>query len=458
MTDPATSVLVVDDDDAVGLSLSALLKQAGHAPTWVSSAEAALATLEKKPFDLVISDVRMPGRSGLDLLRAVRQRWPGVPVVIITAHGTVPMAVEAMRDGAADFMLKPFARDEVLFVVKKALSLSAAERDAPPRAAREQEETADGMVGSSGSLAEVRQLIKKAAPAQAGVLILGEAGTGKELVARAIHHLSPRRAKAFVAVNCGAIPDTLFESELFGYEKGAFTGASSRKPGRFELAAGGTLFLDEVGELKPDAQVKLLRVLQNKEFQRVGGTETLTADVRVVAATNRALQEQVKAGSFREDLYFRLNVIPITMPPLRDRSGDVELLARHFVMTLGPQNGRPKAQLTPGAMALLGGQRWPGNVRELQNFIERLVVLAPDGDLIGEDAVRVELSRAGLDARADVGPSPDSLPARRKDAERQAVEEALEKAHGNRSQAARLLGVSRRTLYNKLEVLGLTEA
>jgi DNA-binding NtrC family response regulator len=450
MSAEASSVLVVDDEESVGMALSALLKQAGFKPSWVSSAEAALATLEKKVFELVISDVRMSGASGLELLKQVRQRWPGVPVILITAHGNVPMAVEAMRDGAADFLMKPFARDEVLFVVKKALSLSEREQAAPPRAARDD----DGLVGNAQALDEARQLIKQAAPAMAGVLILGEAGTGKELAARAIHTLSNRKKGPFVAVNCGAIPDSLFESEMFGYEKGAFTGANTRKPGRLELANGGTLFLDEVGELKPDAQVKLLRALQNKEFQRLGGTDTLTADVRVVAATNRSLQELVKAGQFREDLYFRLNVIPITMPPLRDRTGDVPLLVRHFLATLGPQNGRAKAAMTPGAMALLEGQRWPGNVRELQNFVERLVVLAPPGDLIDEAAVQKELSRSGLEVKA---PAPDTLPERRKDAERQAVEEALQKAGGNRSVAARILGVSRRTLYNKLEALGLAD-
>ncbi|MFT3711437.1 MAG: sigma-54 dependent transcriptional regulator [Archangium sp.] len=452
-------ILVVDDDEAVGKVLAALLTQSGHKATWVGSAEAALATLDKKAFDLVISDVRMPGLSGLELLKLLRQRSPDLPVVLLTAHGTVQMAVEAMREGAADFLLKPFNRDEVLFVVKKCLSSSESERAAPPRVAQAKVESADGMVGSSPALDEARGLIRQAAPSPATVLILGETGTGKELAARAIHALSPRTKGPFVRLNCGALPETLFESELFGYEKGAFTGAVARKPGRVELANGGTLFLDEVGELSAASQVKLLRLLQEKEYERLGGTETLKADVRVVAATHRSLGEMVKTGSFREDLYYRLNVVPISLPALRSRPGDIAVLAKHFVSMLGPQNGRPKAMFAPEALNALSTQDWPGNVRQLQNFIERVLVLAPPGDLIDGSTVEKELARAGLDAKAPAAGAAaggaDTLPERRKDAERQAVEEALQKAGGNRSVAARLLGVSRRTLYNKLEALGI---
>ncbi len=450
------SILVVDDDEAVGRVLAALLTQAGHKATWVNSAEAALATLDKHAFDLVMSDVRMPGLSGLELLKVLRAKWPELPVIILTAHGTVPMAVEAMRDGAADFMLKPFNREEVLFTVKKVLTGSSAERAAPPRQERTKVESADGMVGRSSSLDEARALIRQAAPSNATVLVLGETGTGKELAARALHALSPRAKGPFVRINCGALPETLFESELFGYEKGAFTGAVARKPGRVELAQGGTLFLDEVGELSAASQVKLLRLLQEKEYERLGGTQTMKADVRIIAATHRNLSERVQTAEFREDLYYRLNVVPISLPPLRARREDVPELTRHFLSTLGAQNGRPQAALHEDALALISAQPWPGNVRQLQNFVERLLVLAPPGDVIELATVEKELARAGLETKAaDV--SGDSLTDRRRDAERQAVEEALQRAKGNRSVAARLLGVSRRTLYNKLEALGLEQ-
>ncbi|MGV3623586.1 MAG: sigma-54-dependent transcriptional regulator [Archangium sp.] len=452
----ANAILVVDDDEAVGRVLAALLTQDGHKATWVNSAEAALATLEKRAFDLVLSDVRMPGLSGLELLKLVRAKSPELPVIILTAHGTVPMAVEAMRDGAADFMLKPFNREEVLFTVKKVLTGSSEERAAPPRQARAKEETADGMVGRSTALDEARGLIRQAAPSNATVLVLGETGTGKELAARALHALSPRAKGPFVRLNCGALPESLFESELFGYEKGAFTGAVARKPGRVELAEGGTLFLDEVGELSAASQVKLLRLLQEKEFERLGGTQTLKADVRVIAATHRNLQERVQTGEFREDLYYRLNVVPISLPPLRARREDIPELARHFVTSLGAQNGRPKVVLAEDAVQLVSAQAWPGNVRQLQNFIERLLVLAPPGDVIEKATVEKELARAGADAKP-VEAVGDSLGDRRRDAEKQAVEEALQKAKGNRSVAARLLGVSRRTLYNKLDALGLAQ-
>jgi two-component system response regulator AtoC len=448
----APSILVVDDDAAVGRVLSALLAQDGHRATLANSAETALATLEKATFDLVISDVRMPGMDGLQLLKVLRARQPELPVVLLTAHGTVPLAVEAMREGAADFLQKPFDREEVLFVVKKVLASSQSTREAPPQRPVADAGT-DGMLGAAPALDEARALIRRAAATSSTVLILGETGTGKELAARAIHTLSARAKQPFVRLNCGALPEALIESELFGYEKGAFTGAVARKPGRVELAQGGTLFLDEVGELSLPSQVKLLRLLQEREFERLGGTETLKTDARVVAATHRQLPEMVTEGTFREDLLYRLNVIPITLPPLRARPGDVPVLVRHFVGALAQTIGRPTAHLLPQAVELLEQQPWPGNVRQLQNFIERLLVLAPSEEVSRADVER-ELARAQSGgSRPTV--SGESLDSRRKDAERGAVEEALQKARGNRSLAARLLGVSRRTLYNKLELLGL---
>jgi two-component system response regulator AtoC len=315
------------------------------------------------------------------------------------------------------------------------------------------------MIGRSPSLEAARERIRQAAASNANVLVLGETGTGKELVARALHALSARKGGPFVSVNCGGLPDTLFESEMFGYEKGAFTGAVARKEGRVELAEGGTLFLDEIGELSLPAQVKLLRLLQEKQYERLGGTETRKANVRVVAATHRNLPEMVKAGTFRQDLYQRLNVVSILLPPLRDRPEDLELLATHFAKVLGAENGRPKAVLEPAALALLTAQPWSqGNVRQLRGIIERVMVLAPPGDVIDAATVKKHLEEDDLFTGTATSASAETLPERRKDAERQAVEEALKKAHGNRSVAARILGVSRRTLYNKLEALGLMDA
>ncbi len=443
------SVLVVDDEVAVGTVLAALLKQDGLDATFVPNAQAALATLEKRPFDLVMSDVRMPGMDGFALLATIKRLMPEVPVVLLTAHGTVTMAVDAMKAGAADFVMKPFAKDEVLFCARKALNVTQAPREAPPAS----EVMVDGMVGSSPALDEVKALIARAGQSSATVLILGETGTGKELAARAIHARSSRAKDAFVRLTGGAIPDTLFESELFGYEKGAFTGAVTRKPGRVELAKGGTLFLDEVGELSMPIQVKLLRLIQEREFERVGGTETLQADVRFVAATHRPLEQMVKDGTFREDLFYRLNVIPIVLPPLRERADDIEALARHFVQALGATHGR-KVSLAADAVPLLRAQPWPGNVRQLQNFLERLVVLSPGDELSAADVTR-ELSRAGAPTATPAQASGGLLDDKRKDAERTAVQDALTQAKGNRALAARLLGVSRRTLYYKLEALGL---
>jgi DNA-binding NtrC family response regulator len=446
-------VLVVEDDDALGRVLAALLAQAEYQVSLAPSGEAALKVLEKQAMDLVLTDLRMPGMSGMDLLRALKEQTPELPVVLITAHGTVPLAVEAMRLGATDFMLKPFVRDEVVFVLEKALSSSRVARESPP----EQPRGADGLVGSSPALEEARALIARAAPSQATVLVLGETGTGKELVARAIHRGSGRAKGPFIRLNCAALAETLFESELFGHEKAAFTGAVARKPGRVELAEGGTLFLDEVGDLSLALQVKLLRLLQEREFERVGGTETLKADVRVVAATHRDLQGMAREGAFREDLLYRLNVVPITLPPLRARPGDVATLARHFVATQGPANGKPAARLAPEAVALLERQAWPGNVRQLQNFIERLLVLSV-GDLLDADDVERELRRNGAptsSGEALPGQPAGSLGVLRRDADRAAVLQALDKAKGNRSQAARLLGVSRSTLYNMLAALGI---
>ncbi len=438
----AGSVLVVDDDEAVGKVLALLLAQAGHEAEHVPSAEAALARLDAKPFDVVLTDLQMPGVDGLALLREVGRRHPDVPVILLTAHGTVPAAVEAMKSGAVDFMLKPFDKDEVLYVVGKALARRMPEREAAGTALGE-------LLGDSRAMREVLALVAKVARGTATVLVRGETGTGKELVARAIHDASPRKDGPLITVNCAALPDALLESELFGYEKGAFTGATARKPGRVELAHGGTLFLDEVGDVSAAVQAKLLRVLQEKSFERLGGTQTVKVDVRFVTATHRDLEEMVATGRFREDLFYRLAVVPVRLPPLREREGDVAHLARHFCATLGRANGRPMATLDDAALEALARAPWPGNVRQLKNIVERLVVLA-DADTIGEADVTRELAHPKGVSIAPRGADERPLDAQRRDAEREALVHALTRAKDNRTLAARLLGVSRRTLYNKL--------
>jgi DNA-binding NtrC family response regulator len=405
--------------------LSALLTQSGFSAAHVTSGQRALERLDSAHFDLVVSDLRMPEMDGLTLLSEIGQRWPDVPVVMLTAHGTVPIAVECMRAGAADFLTKPFDRDEIVFVLDKVLQASAPAREKSP-----QLPTGPGaLIGTSNAMAEVYRLLRQAAPTLSTVLVLGESGTGKELVARAIHDNSQRARKPFVKVHCAALPDNLLESELFGYEKGAFTGAATRKPGRVELAQGGTLFLDEIGDITPAIQVKLLRVLQDRGFERLGGTATLSADVRFVAATHRNLEAMVQEGTFREDLFYRLNVVPIWLPPLRERTSDVPRLARHFCADSARRAGRADATLSDEAVELLAHQPWPGNVRQLQNFVERLVVLSED-PRIGAADVRRELARQPMPSASADG---SRLGARRATPARTLVA-AL---RGNRTTAAR---------------------
>jgi two-component system response regulator AtoC len=443
-------ILVVDDDPAVGTILGALLDQAGFQATYVGSGEAALTELEARSYDVVVSDVRMPGLDGMELLDRVVQQRPDLPVVLLTAHGTVSLAVDAMKRGASDFLLKPFDRDEILFVINKVLTATERRTAAPERT------PSKTIVGRSPALREAEELVRRASRGKATVLIRGESGTGKELVARALHDTGPSAAGPFVKIHCAALPETLLESELFGYEKGAFTGATTRKPGRIELAHGGTLFLDEVGDIPLAMQVKLLRVIQDRELERLGGRNTLRVDVRFIAATHRDLESMVAREQFREDLFYRLNVVPIWLPPLRDRTGDVEILARHFCAIHARANGRPGIALADDVVRLLAEQPWPGNVRQLENFIERLVVLS-DGPQITVEDVRRELTRQqpslSLDDRSRGTPAGGnlSLDEQRKRTERESLQAALTRAGNNRTLAARLLGVSRRTLYTKLE-------
>ncbi len=447
-------VLVVDDDPAVGKVLGALLTQQKIRSNHVLSGPDALAALNQQHYDVIVADVRMPGMDGLRLLAEISKSWPDVPVILMTAHGTIPLAVEAMKAGAADFVLKPFDREEILFAVRKALK-AARHLEAAPAASV-------GIVASSSpAMKEVDALIRKAASGTATVLLRGETGTGKEVVARAIHDFSPRRLKPLITFQCAALPENLLESELFGYERGAFTGAVTRKPGRVDLAQGGTLFLDEIGELTASVQVKMLRLLQEREFERLGGTTTVKADVRFIAATHRDLEGMVAKGEFREDLFYRLNVVPIALPPLRSRREDVESLAQHFCAVFSAANSNRKLALDRSALELLQSQPWPGNIRQLQNLVERLVVLS-DGEILTASDVQRELARTPADPRASAlssltgsSDAPATLDERLRGAERSALENALRRAGDNRTLAARLLGISRRTLYNKLAEHGL---
>jgi DNA-binding NtrC family response regulator len=453
------TVLVVDDDPAVGKVLGALLRQDGLEAEHVASGAEALQALEARPFEVVVTDVRMPGMDGMELLDRVKRRWPELPVVVLTAFGSVELGVEAMKAGAADFITKPFDREQILAVIRKELRAGRrfAEAAPPPPARREA-----GLIGDSPAMQGVYRMIERAATSDATVLIRGESGTGKELVVQAIHRQGARREGPLVTVHCAALPATLLEAELFGHEKGAFTGATTRKPGRVELAGGGTLFLDEIGDIEPAVQVKLLRLLQEKQYERLGGTQTLTADVRFVAATHQDLEAMLAQGTFREDLFYRLNVIPVELPPLRERGQDVALLARHFCDQVGEAAGR-RVPLTDEAVALLCQQVWPGNVRQLQNLVERLVVLA-DGPTIDAASVAAELPGGGAGAPAQPGtagaagaaPAPGrTLDELVHETVRQALITTLERCNNNRSQAARVLGISRRTLYNKLREHGL---
>jgi len=456
-------VLIVQPDHDAASGLAEVLERAGHLSDVVDTAPLAMRRLEAGLYDLVMADLKLNAESGLSLLVAILSRWPELPVIMVALESTVPEAIQAMRAGASDFLLKPFAAEEVLYVSAKALAGMALRATEPPLAAHAPDAS---LIGQSVAMRRVDEMIQRTAAGTATVLVRGESGTGKELVARAIHRKSPRSARPFVKIDCSSLPETLLEAELFGHEKGAFTGAVMRKPGRVELADGGTLFLDEIGEVSAPVQAKLLRLLQDRQFERLGGKQTLRIDVRFVVATHRDLETMVKNGSFRHDLFYRLNVVPLWLPPLRARRDDIVLLATHFCAKFAVANGRPGLFISPEGLRFLRSQRWPGNVRQLENFIERLVVLA-DGSSIEVAAIQRELvqrpefttqstGNTGADSFAEK-PGPALQDAVRQ-AERDALIGALKMSGGNRSVAARVLGVSRATLYNKLKELGLSDA
>ncbi len=443
-------VLIVDDEPGILESLRKILEREGYGVSATDSGEDALELVRHGPVDLVLADIMMPKMSGIELLRAVKAISPAIEVVMMTAFGTVENAVECMREGAYDFIAKPLKRAIVVRSVQRAL-----ERRALIHENRELREAigslaGGGIVGQSVALRRVLELASQAAPSLATILLTGESGTGKELLAHYVHRLSDRASGPFVAVNCAALPETLLESELFGHERGAFTGAVERREGRFERAHGGTVFLDEIGETSPAVQVRLLRVLQESEIERVGGREAVQVNVRVVAATNRNLAEEVRGGRFREDLYYRLNVIQVQLPPLRMRQGDVALLAQHFVSHYAEKNKKTMRGLSESALKALDAYSWPGNVRELENTIERAVVLCR-GDIINLEDLPEGIAGAAGEGRAHTDGIfiPFGMPL--EEVERRLITETLERCGGDKKTAARLLGIAARTIYRKLD-------
>jgi two-component system, NtrC family, response regulator AtoC len=448
-------ILIVDDEPSIRRVLAAHLRRDGLQVDAAEHGGQAIELLEAQPYHLLVTDLQMPEIGGLELLAWCRAELPELPVIIITAFGTVHSAVEALKLGAHDYITKPFDLTELRNVIGKALAHRARSKGEPTPDA----EGRFAIIGRTHGMVEVYTLIDKVAASPSTVLVQGESGTGKELVARALHVQSPRKAAPFIQVNCGAIPANLFESELFGHEKGSFTGAVSSKPGKLELAHGGTLFLDEISELPKEMQVKLLRALQERRFERVGGVRTISVDVRVVAATNVDLAAEVAASRFREDLFYRLNVVPITIPPLRDRLPDIPLLVQHFLAKYNRRLGRSVASISPAAMEQLASWHWPGNVRELENVMERAVLLADSDTLEPRDLHGVGAGTASSQPACE----PEDLDLKEyvrihtARLERSRIQRALGHAGGNVTRAARALGISRKSLQTKMKAYGLRD-
>jgi DNA-binding NtrC family response regulator len=481
-------ILVADDEQNLRRVLVALLRRDGHE---VVQAATGLEAIERlADVDVVITDLRMPGADGMEVLRTASKTHPHVPVIMITAYGSVGQAVEAIKAGAFDYIEKPFEQDSIRAIVDKAIGQAAANRTAPRQtlypAGDLEARGRYGLVGNSDQMHAIFTVIEQVADTPSTVLITGESGTGKELVAKALHEQSSRKGEPFIKINCAAIPKTLMESELFGYEKGAFTGATTSKPGRFELADGGTLFLDEIGEIPVEMQVKLLRAIQESEFERVGGIKTLKVNVRLITATNRDLEQEIKNGNFREDLFYRLNVVPLQIPPLRKRTGDIPMLVQHIIKKFNERLKKNISGIADDALAALEGHLWPGNIRELENVLERTILfckgdrieradlqlgsgggtempvvprttssgaMAPvaDDDVDDDDAVAGEL------AGSPSGSLKDIVRAETSRVERELIVKALEETGGNVTQAARLLKISRKSLQMKMKELGLRD-
>lgn len=443
---PKARILIVDDDPIVRDSLGQWFDSEGYRVDTISSGREALERIDRERWDLALLDIKMPGMDGIQLQGRLREIDPDMPLIIMTGYASVETAVQALKNGAYDYITKPFDPDELVHLVTKALEHRAAKREVVRLRENLQEVfPRSNLIGQSPAMKRVMELVETVAGTDATVLITGESGTGKEIVARAIHAMSPRRYMPMVVIHCGALTETLLESELFGHERGAFTGAQSRKKGKFEVADGGTVFLDEIADISLRVQTDLLRVLQEKEIVRVGGTQPVAVDFRCVAATNKRLEDLVKEGVFRPDLYYRLNVFAIDLPPLRERREDIPLLAAHFVEKFASQMNRPVPRVSSQALDLLMEYPWPGNVRELENAVERALLISRQPELQPSDfPFQSRPAQPGMDAARSL-----------EDMERQHIQKVLEETGGNLSRAARILDIDRTTLYNKLKRYGL---
>jgi DNA-binding NtrC family response regulator len=470
-------ILVADDEQNLRRVLAAMLRRDGHDVVQASNGAEAIERLAD--VDIVITDLRMPGADGMDVLRTAAKSFPHVPVIMITAYGSVGQAVEAIKAGAFDYIEKPFEQDSIRVIVEKAIGQAVANKMAPrPALYGDGEVGRYGLVGQSAEMHSIFAVIEKVADTPSTVLITGESGTGKELVAKALHEHSSRKGGPFIKINCAAIPKTLMESELFGYEKGAFTGATSSKPGRFELADGGSLFLDEIGEIPVEMQVKLLRAIQESEFERVGGIKTIKVDVRLITATNRDLEQEIARGNFREDLYYRLNVVPLQVPPLRKRAGDIPLLVQHIIKKFNERLKKTITGIDDDALAALETHAWPGNIRELENVLERTILFCK-GDRIQRADLQLSATGGPLEPARTITEPPQPVPIGDDDdeeapseisgslkevvraetarVERELIVKALDETSGNVTQAARLLKISRKSLQMKMKEFGLRD-
>jgi len=449
------TILIVEDEPKMRRLLEISLGEDSHTLHTAPDAETGLKIFQREAVDLIITDLKLPGMNGLEFLQEAKRWNASIPIVVMTAYGTVETAVEAMKAGASDYVVKPFSMAEMKLVISKELDMQRVrEENRSLREALGKRYQYQNIVARSSRMQEVLAIVERVAATNSTVLLGGESGVGKDLIARAIHQNSRRASGPFIKINSTAIPDNLFESELFGYERGAFTGANTSKPGKFELADKGTLFLDEIGDVPAPIQVKLLRVLQEREFERLGGTKTLKVDVRLIAATNKDLRAALEQGTFREDLYYRLNVVPIDIPPLRDHKEDIPDLVNHFLVRFTQQNGKHVEKITPAALKLLMEYHWPGNVRQLENTIERAVALS-SGPVIDVNDVQLDsgLPKNASAAGAPILPEGLTL----EQWEDEIIREALRRANGNKSEAARMLGLSRNALRYRLSKIGVAD-